>query len=134
MGSRRAGVVLTCLALAIASCADDGDDRSEAPPADMTTTEVDPVALDAEAKGDVRNLASAVESCFVEQQDYSLCKEPPGAEAPLARVEVASAASYTVAATSDSGNEFRFERTEDGATSRECSEAGIGGCPPGGRW
>ena len=133
MGTRRACLLLIGATL-LAGCGDDEGDDAGSGPATGEDTEQRAVQQDAVAKGDARALATVIESCFVDQQDYSLCKEPAGAESGVASVETASAAGYTVVARSASGNDFRLVRAPDGAMRRECTERGEGGCPANGRW
>ena len=131
MGSRGTCLVLIGAAL-LAGCGDDDDDSGGSASTQESTQTAE--QQDAAAKSDARNLTTALEACFVEQQDYSLCKKPEGADAPTATVEEAALTTYAVVATSDSGNEFRLEKTEDGALERTCVEPGQGGCPANGSW
>lgn len=90
---------------------------------------------DAGAKSDARNLVSQVESCYAEQQDYSLCDDsaalnpsglPYGTAAGEVQVVSGSAVDdtgYTVQAQSDSGANFRIVRTTTGFT-RTCDADG----------
>ena len=136
MGPRRAVVLTAALALALPACGgdDEGGGGSDATRGGETAV-ASALAQDRRAKAHARNLATAVETCFVDRQDYSLCKRVDGWEATGdAQVERASASEYTLVAPSASGNEFRIERSAEGTTSRECSVAGRAGCPPGGRW
>jgi type IV pilus assembly protein PilA len=41
---------------------------------------------------------------------------------------------YTVTATSDTGNTFSINRLAGGTTTLTCTTAGDGGCPPSGDW
>jgi type IV pilus assembly protein PilA len=129
MGSRRTCLVLIGAAL-FAGCGDDDDDSSSVTETTQQTAE----QLDAAAKSDARNLVTGVEACFIDQQDYSLCEKPEGADAPTATVEAAGLTTYTVVAKSESGNEFRLEKGDDGTMTRACEEAGTGGCAADGSW
>ena len=131
MGSRGIGVFLIAAAL-LAGCGDDDDDGGDSAGSSQDSGEA--LRQDAAAKGDARELASYVESCFVDEQDYSLCKEPEGAPSGTATVEKASATTFEIVATSESGNEFRLTRAEDGAITRTCTEADTGGCESAGTW
>ena len=106
---------------------------------------------DSAAKSDARNLVSQIESCFADKQDYRNCDqvvanelEPTGLNigGAAGQVQADTAASslnsYTVVATSRSGNTFTIIR--DGGTgviSRSCSTAAgttKGGCPSTNVW
>ncbi len=104
---------------------------------------------DASAKSDARNLVSHVESCFADNQDYSLCDteaELGGAGATgleygtaIGQVSVTAAGAagtntFTVEALSKSGNKFRINRVAAGGYTRTCGTAGDGGCKTGGLW
>ena len=132
MGSRGIGIFLIGAALLV-GCGDDDEGGTESAQTTEETAQ-DAKPLDAAAKGDARELASYVESCFVDQQDYSLCKEPEGAPPGTATVEKASASTFEIVATSESGNEFRLTRAKDGAITRTCTEADTGGCEAAGTW
>ena len=132
MGSRGLGVVLIGAALLV-GCGDDDDDGGGAAQTTQETAQ-DAKPLYAAAKGDARELASYVESCFVDEQDYSRCRQPAGIDPGTATVEKASMTTYEIVATSESGNEFRLTRAEDGASTRTCTEPEIGGCGPAGVW
>jgi hypothetical protein len=131
VGSRRTCLVLIAAAL-LAGCGDDDDDSGST--GDTQQSRQTPAQQDAVAKSDARNLATAVESCFVDSQDYSLCENPVGADAPTASVDAAGASTYTVAAASESGNLFRILKRKDGTTTRDCEKAGTGGCAEDGSW
>jgi len=45
-----------------------------------------------------------------------------------------AADTYTVTATSDTGNTFSISRAANGTTSLTCTTAGDAGCPNGGNW
>jgi type IV pilus assembly protein PilA len=45
-----------------------------------------------------------------------------------------TADTYTVTATSDTGNTFSITREAGGTTLLECDQGGTAGCPTGGRW
>jgi len=49
-------------------------------------------------------------------------------------VQAATADSYTVRATSETGNTFDISRASDGTSSLTCATAGQDGCPTGGSW
>jgi type IV pilus assembly protein PilA len=101
---------------------------------------------DASAKSDARNLVSQVESCFADQEDYTLCDTvaelgTTGLNmvngAPVNGGEVGVSASstggYTIQAKSKSANVFTITKS-NGVISRTCTTAGQGGCKTGGSW
>ena len=45
-----------------------------------------------------------------------------------------AADTYTVTATSDTGNTFSISRAANGTTSLTCTTGGDAGCPTGGQW
>jgi len=91
---------------------------------------------DAEAKSNARNLASHVESCFTDTQDYAQCtgaNTPANTGLPLGTNKGQVAASATadgyavVAVSKNGGNTFTVTRGASGLT-RTCSAPGDGGC------
>ena len=130
MRSRGLGVLLIGAAL-LAGCGDDDEDEAGDGGAQPTAQAKQ---QDAAAKGDARMLGSFVEACFADEQDFSRCKQPEGADAPTAQVAKASATTYEIVARSESGNEFRLTRGRDGALTRTCTQAETGGCGPAGTW
>jgi type IV pilus assembly protein PilA len=77
---------------------------------------------DASAKSDARNAVSQMESCFTDTQDYTKC---PNADSPLPSNDVVvvadpapTATTYTVKATSKSGNTFTISKGADGKFTR----------------
>ena len=117
-------------ALAVAGCGDDDDGDGGNTQGGLTAGQ-----QDAEAKANARELATVVEACFVDRQDYSGCRGAEGSDdVGEARVENSSATGYTIVSPSESGNAFRLEKTEDGTLVRTCTTAGKGGCSPSGTW
>ena len=136
MGSRRAVLTLISVAL-LAGCGDDDDDNGAGSTTGGTDTgaEQSAAAQDAQAKSDARELATYVESCFVDQQDYSACEDAAaGEDVGAAKVEIAKATTFSIVSPSESGNEFVLDRTPDGALQRSCTSPGEAGCPASGRW
>jgi len=96
---------------------------------------------DASAKSDARNAVSQVESCFTDAQTYAGCNSSgPGNPAV---VTLGTVDSYTVTATSASGNKFIIKRIggTDAATAgtyqRTCTITGgkaNAGCPTSLTW
>lgn len=135
MGTRGPVCLLTLL-LMLGGCGGDDDDSGSGL-SGGTETQSDQVAAaqDAQAKSDARELVTYVEACFVDRVDYSGCTDAAGAEdLGAATVESADAATFTVVSPSESGNEFRLEKTATGALRRTCTEPGTGGCEANGRW
>jgi type IV pilus assembly protein PilA len=100
-------------------------------------------AGDASAKSYARNLQTAQETYFTDNNAYSndiaqlrtlepALNEAPGSTAPEARNTPAGG--FTVRATSDSGVSYTITRSDTGAISRTCDRAGEGGCNSGGSW
>jgi type IV pilus assembly protein PilA len=97
---------------------------------------------DSSAKSDARNAVSQVESCFATEENYTLCDTQGELEAggkktglDFAKLTLAAGANtFSVEATSDSGNKFKVERKADGSVARTCTTAGEGGCKTGGTW
>jgi type IV pilus assembly protein PilA len=100
---------------------------------------------DANAKSNARNLASQVESCYTNTEDYSQCVPSGnnvGGEATgldigtgAGQVTMTAAASapttYTITALSKSTTTFTITKTAGGAATRTCSDPGKGGCKAG---
>jgi type IV pilus assembly protein PilA len=99
-------------------------------------------AQDADAKSTARNLASQVESCYANEQDYTKCAPSgnavdgtdTGLDLSTTTYAASNATSYTIATTGKSGNVFTITKTNGGAAARTCTTAGKGGCPTGGSW
>ena len=101
---------------------------------------------DSEAKSNARNAVSQVESCYANEQDYAKCNsaaELPNTGLPIdaaadpkVTITPDTATTFTVVATSKSGNSFTIKRTATGLD-RTCSvPAGQdrGGCKTGDVW
>ena len=107
---------------------------------------------DAGAKSNARNLASEVESCYTNKQDYTECNtiaeldgngsqvngisvvdtsDPTAVGKGQSAVTAASATGYTITSKSNSNNQFQIERTASGST-RPCSVPATGGAANGG--
>jgi type IV pilus assembly protein PilA len=113
---------------------------------------------DANAKSNARNLASQIESCYTNTEDYTQCKpdatgkvggEDTGLDVdsttPAAPaqgkvgMDASNATSYTIIGTSKSGTHFQIARANGGPAQRTCDKAGNGGCKgsgggAGGTW
>ncbi|HYH58353.1 MAG TPA: prepilin-type N-terminal cleavage/methylation domain-containing protein [Thermoleophilaceae bacterium] len=105
---------------------------------------------DAEAKSAARNVVSAVESCYTENNDYAQCDTQaeladvdakPGVELTDAIAKKQGAVSitgtddaYTIVGYSRTGNTFAIAKASDSSTTRACTTASEGGCPDDGTW
>jgi prepilin-type N-terminal cleavage/methylation domain-containing protein len=98
---------------------------------------------DASAKSDVRTVATAVEHCFTETNDYAECDSQSQLElsglswgTANGQVQVISSAEreFAVRAFSHSGHHFTWTRPETGGVERSCSPSGEGGCNSDGAW
>jgi type IV pilus assembly protein PilA len=101
---------------------------------------------DASAKSDARNMLSQMETCFTDAQSYSGCTSnvtivntnlPIDNNMPPAIGKVAARAgttTYTIVASSRSGNSFTIVKGTSGALSRLCTTAGSAGCASAGTW
>jgi type IV pilus assembly protein PilA len=105
-------------------------------------------AEDADAKTDARSLSVEVESCYLVQQNITLCDS--AAELGNTNIDIGNApgevyvsadtaTSYTVTAVSkgNQGGNHLFEVTRasmGSAADHTCSPAGKGGCPATGTW
>jgi type IV pilus assembly protein PilA len=102
---------------------------------------------DADAKSNARNMVSHMETCYVDQQDFSQCTTaaglgrtnlpldtvfPPGSGLVSAEAAVDD---YTIVAHSKSGNLFSIVHNTSGTKTRSCSAVvNPGGCLSGGSW
>jgi type IV pilus assembly protein PilA len=98
---------------------------------------------DVAAKSDARGVATAVEQCFAETNDYAECDEESQLDisglswgAGDGQVEVISSAAkeFAVRATSKSGHRFTWSKPETGPVDRDCAPSGEGGCGADGSW
>ena len=89
---------------------------------------------DANAKSDVRNAVSQMESCFRSEEMYTGC---PNAASPLAGGVIATVTpgsdGYTVVQNSDSGTVFTITRLTRGY-SFTCDRPGVAGCQASSSW
>jgi type IV pilus assembly protein PilA len=94
---------------------------------------------DAEAKSNVRNLVSHMESCFTTGETYVGCNATQADIAssglPLSTMVISnqSTTDYTIVGTSKSGHTFTYAKTAAGVT-KTCTPAGGGGGCNGGTW
>jgi type IV pilus assembly protein PilA len=125
------------LAVPVSGCGNKKTNRAKAysAPVAAQATGADTV----EAKAAARKAATAVESCFVDSQDYSQCKSATvlsaaGVEAGTgpgqASVVAAGPNTYRIEAHSKAGGVFTVAKLDDGSMPRTCSGAGC----EGGKW
>jgi type IV pilus assembly protein PilA len=92
---------------------------------------------DSEAKSNVRNLVSHMESCFTQAETYDGCTETQadiaGSGLPLGELEISdqSATGYTIVGTSASTHTFTYEKTGSTVNKTCTPTAGGGGCNSG---
>ena len=105
-------------------------------------------AQDTEAKSKVRTAQTALETLYVNEQDYTKAKtvattltdiEPSLSQGPALVVDSASATAWKVHVVSVGGQTFTIEKTFDATTqtpavARTCVAVGKGGCPSTGNW
>jgi type IV pilus assembly protein PilA len=99
---------------------------------------------DASAKSDARNLASLVEACATNGDDYTNCDsagELPstgldyGSGPGQVSVTASTKTSFDVTAVSKgTSHQFVWSKASGGSVSRTCSPASSGGCKSGGTW
>jgi type IV pilus assembly protein PilA len=94
---------------------------------------------DASAKSDARNAISQMESCFTDNETYVGCTDaatlaPAGLDISKVKVTAQAVDSYTVTATSKSGNSFVAAKTAGGPVAKTCTTTGKAGCPSSGTW
>src|SRR4051812_48839800 len=147
--ARRNGVALSCAAMmALGALAGgcggskDKDATAASKPADSSAAAAQ---QDAESKSDARNVATVLESCFVDAGSYQDCRLASdgtvgGVESGLSPASVAqittsvTATGYTITSKSKSGASFVIAKDDSGALKRTCTPAGKGGCEAGGTW
>jgi type IV pilus assembly protein PilA len=98
---------------------------------------------DSSAKSDARNMVSQVESCYSDAQTYSNCTTSAqlgntglaiGTGSGQVTVESGSVDTYTITASSKSGNSFTIRKLTDGTVTRTCSAQNSGSCLSSGTW
>ena len=134
--------LLALVVLALAGC---GDDEGSESPATTTTSGATGASgaaggteEDDQAKADARSAQTAIETYATEHggsYEGATPNDLDQIEPVTTDVGVkATADTYEVTASSNSGNAFTIERSSDGKTTRTCEEAGVGGCPENGEW
>lgn len=99
-------------------------------------------AGDASAKSYARNMQTAQETYFTDNNSYAnaladlqaiepALNEEPSGTAPTA---TGGADTFTVAATSSKGVTYTITRSATGQITRSCDRPGVGGCNSGGSW
>lgn len=137
-------VLLLLLALSLVACGD--DDKDEPKSAAAAHEQVQGGSSgegETEVQSALRNVASAVESCYADEQDYSKCGEPSslgaqgvefGAEPGQVQIASTTADTYTLTAIAPSDTRFELTRDPTGQMKRTCSEPGAGTCGDDGTW
>jgi type IV pilus assembly protein PilA len=97
---------------------------------------------DAEAKSNVRNLVSHMESCFTQLETYAGCKTnqdvtssgiPTGSASGQVAITENGTVGYTLVGTSKSTNTFTYTKDASGGA-RTCTPTGGGGGCNAGKW
>jgi len=99
-------------------------------------------AGDASAKSFVRNMQTAEETYFTDNNTYdtdlaglqrieAALNETPGSTAPTAS---GTRTTFTITATSDAGVTYTITRSDTGEITRVCDRPSTGGCNAGGSW
>ena len=96
---------------------------------------------DASAKSDARNLVSHVESCFTQEQDYTVCATSTADDVKKSGIDLSKvtfadqvkSTGYSIQAESQSGHTFKILKDATGYH-RTCNPGGEGGCGTGGKW
>ena len=93
---------------------------------------------DAAAQADARNAVTELEVCFVDAQTYKGCELskalPVGEGLGQVRIAERGAATYEIAARSESGLLFSVIKGPDGSVARECAPAALRDCTAAGTW
>ena len=98
---------------------------------------------DSSAKSDARNMVSQVESCYSDAQNYQNCTTPAqlgstgldiGTGSGQVTITSGSSDTYTVSASSKSGNKFTITKQNTGVVTRTCGSGGSGSCLGTGTW
>ena len=108
---------------------------------------------DANAKSNARNLASQIESCYTNTEDYRQCvpdankklaledtglpisaTDPPASKSGEVNASSSADTSYLITAESKSGVKFTITKTAGGAANRACTPASTGGCKSDSTW
>ena len=100
-------------------------------------------AQDASAKSVARNMVSHVESCFADNQDYTLCDSVGelgttglviGTGAGEVSFGTMGQNTYNVIGHSKSGNTFTITKNNGLGPTRSCTDPGKGACKSDGTW
>jgi type IV pilus assembly protein PilA len=91
-------------------------------------------ARDANAKSDVRNAVSQMESCFRSAELYAGCPDALHGLAEGTTVTLTNADAGYLVTKSSGSTVFAIERTITGFYIRTCSAPASGGCDSNGSW
>jgi type IV pilus assembly protein PilA len=98
---------------------------------------------DASAKSNVRNMVSALESCYANAESYADCDSsqdvvssgiPTGTGNGEVELATLASGSFEIVANSESGNAFTITKSSGGSADRTCTTTGKGACPSSGNW
>jgi type IV pilus assembly protein PilA len=100
---------------------------------------------DADAKSNARNMVSHLEAFYATEETYDAAQALANDEITGSGLDIGNGQgqvnitqgdddSYTVLATSESGNTFTIAKVAGGAITRTCDDDGDGGCPDNGEW
>jgi len=102
-------------------------------------------ANDAAAKSYVRNMQTAEETYFTDNNSYTanlsdlqtiepVLRDTPSSTAPTARAITDITRDYAVSATSKAGVTYTISRAASGVTTRTCDRPNTGGCNAASTW
>jgi len=102
-------------------------------------------AGDAAAKSFARNMQTAEETYYTDNNTYTatlsdlqtiepVLRDTPSSTAPTAAAVTDITRDYRVTATSKAGVAYWITRAADGTTTRGCDRPNVGGCNGGGSW
>ena len=98
---------------------------------------------DASAKSNVRNMVSALESCYAQEQKYDDCAASQdvtdsgitvGGSNGQVSLDTLSGNSFEIVGHSESGNKFTIKKTGGATPVRGCTVKSEGACPSSGSW
>jgi type IV pilus assembly protein PilA len=98
---------------------------------------------DANAKSNVRNMVSSLESCYTQDETYATCDTSQdvtdsgiavGTGAGEVNLVTLAADNYKIVGQSASGNNFTITKPAGGKVTRTCTTTGKGACPTSGSW
>ena len=142
MRKRQLALLLAALALVACGGDDDNGNGNGNGGDDPEQGEGPTPGATADAKSDARNVASHIESCYADEQDYTRCVEPAqlreaqvslGTGEGQVEVTADSPNTYTIVSRAEGGGEFTLDKAEGGLQERTCAPPNVPGCN-GGEW